>query len=183
MQDILDRTIKYFNVVSEKQEYVLKTPIQILQGLPKDDVIINYIKEKINPSLKDTTFPFIKLHGDMWASNILIEDVTYKIRYIDLEHSKQLIFFYDIFLMMWIRFFYKNDSTYIEEFLNGKYDNYFNDIFKQFNIEYNEQYRMNYFNIFFLIYFEERWINSGKTDKINLLNKYKDLIKDIKLVE
>lgn len=181
IQDIFDSTIKYFDMASGKSEYILKTPMQILEELPKDDIIVSYLNNNIDPSLKSMKFPFIKLHGDMWESNILIENTTRKINYIDFEDSERLILFYDIFYMIWTIFIDYNNLTYIERFLTGEYDNYFNNIFLRFNIEYKKEYKRDYFNIFLLLYFKSRWIDASEINKENILNKYKNSIGNTEL--
>ncbi len=95
-------------------------------------------------------FPFLELHGDLWTSNILIDEHHNEdIYYIDWEHSKEYIMFYDFYCLIWNDVYHKQDNTYFNKYMLGEYDQYFNNVFQIFDIEFEARYRAEYFSIFF----------------------------------
>lgn len=179
MKDILNRTIKYFKTISNKSDYTLKTPAKILKDITKEDRMINFIKDNISIEIMNLSFPFMKLHGDMWTSNILINNKNNEIYYIDFEHSKELVLFYDIVFIMWSEVIHNKNYIYIEEFISGVYDEYFKEIFKLFDMNFEEKYKLDYLNIFFLVQFKERWIHLSEVVRESIFAQYKSLMNNI----
>ncbi|MHB1153384.1 MAG: phosphotransferase [Eubacteriales bacterium] len=171
MKDIFMKTIKYFSSIVGKLDYTLKTPINLLER--KEDNFINDILNGINDALKNTNFPKILLHGDLWTSNILLDNKNKNVRYIDFELSKEFIFFYDIFYLMWSEFNIYKSHKFLEFLLSGEFDSYFALIFNMFRLNFTVQHKIDYLNIFFLSHYCEWLYKADKTTKQVFYNKYK----------
>jgi hypothetical protein len=177
IEDIFFRYISYFKVVIKENNYTKKIPMEVVEDLSKDIRFITSIKNNIADELLETKIPFVKLHGDLWTSNILINNLNSKqIYYIDWEHSKNYVFFYDFFFLMWNEVIHNQDYSYIDDYFSGQYNAYFEKIFALFNMEFQDEYKLDYFNIFFLVQFKERWGNSNNNFLNTRLDQYYALV-------
>lgn len=174
MADIFTRYIDYFKSCDMNGISTFLSPSHIVSALP-DEQLTLYIKTKINPELMNLPLPLVKLHGDLWTSNTLIEAETYQIHYIDWEYSKELFFFYDFFTIMWIEFYENDYEVYIENYVKGEYDHQLMAVFILFNITFQPALRLDYFHIFFLSYIKERIKNYDKKGKMTIYHNYKRL--------
>lgn len=172
INDVSERYLQYFK--SCKKTFIVR-PADLITLYP-DNEEINYIKNKISPNLLNIKIPCVKLHGDLWTSNILLSKKDgYHVYYIDWEFSNELFFFYDFFNVMWLEIYLNNNHMYIEDYLKGKYDYYFKNVFSLFNLTYQDKYRFDYFHIFFLQFFLERLIHLKEEDKRMYFKQYKKL--------
>jgi hypothetical protein len=181
MQDIYDRYYDYFNVCKTKGISSFITPKYLLASLPKG-YEISLIKSKINSELFDLKIPCLKLHGDLWTSNILlVKAEEYTIHYIDWEWSNEFLFFYDLFMMMWNEVILNNNYIYIEKYAKGEYDPQFTKIFSVFDLSFQTQFRLDYLNIFFINFFKEKWVHLEKNNKTTIFNQYRNLMEKIEI--
>ena len=179
VEDIFKKTINYLSMVSKEFRFLSKTPMELLNELPKNDKIVGYIWNNIDAKIKELLFPFVKLHGDLRTLNVLVNTDDNVIKYIDFEHSNMLIFFYDVLKFMWSEFRTIKKTFYKKGFINGKYDRYFEKMFALFNLEFNEKYKIDYLNIFFLNYCKERWFYLSEKQRRCEFNLYKNFINSI----
>lgn len=180
MTDLLEKTNNYFINVKQKKNYRLNTPLDILISLDKNNNFFTSIYNGIDDSLKTTKFPFIKLHGDLWTSSLLIDKKTNIINYIDFEHSKEFELFYDILFICWAEFRLYQTLTFTRKFLDGIYDSLISKMFKIFDLKYNENLKLDYLNIFFLDQFAERITNTNESELKVMYSLYKPFIEFIK---
>ncbi|MFS0775524.1 hypothetical protein ABC255_05795 [Neobacillus sp. 3P2-tot-E-2] len=179
MNDIFDRYFIYYKECIKKENHSFNTPLDLLNSLKKHSEI-NFIKNQITPEILQMKIPYIKLHGDLWTSNTLLTKTnTRQVKYIDWEYTNELIFFYDIFNMIWLEFYVNNNGLYLEKYTKGEYDFYLKRIFSLFNITFNAKYRIDYFNIFFLNFFIERLSELNTIDKNDYINQYKRFLTKI----
>lgn len=183
MTDVLERTIEYLRTVVQKGDYYLKSPAAIIENIDKKDDLLKYICNGINKNIKNIKFPFIKLHGDLWTSNLLIDMKDNTIKYIDFEHSKNFVFFYDVLFIFWGESWLYNTHKLTYEFLIGTYDNYFIDIYKLLDLEFDEKCKIDYLNIFFLDQYNARWLNVNENGKQNILQKYKEFMNYVRSIK
>lgn len=175
----LERTI--LNYISYAKDSN-KRNIRITSLMEKFNQTVNNkkIKTKLNNLINRQTymevFPVIQSHGDIHFKNILLSNKEYY--FIDWEHSKEIIFFYDLINILVVEAM-ANDYSYIKNFLNGKYDKLYFEFFKKmdtfFDINNKEQYIWLYFII--RIYEFDLNLNGHKIDKI--YEKYLNIIKTI----
>ncbi|NLK08655.1 MAG: hypothetical protein GX316_08150 [Firmicutes bacterium] len=112
-----------------------------------------YIIDLIDPSLFGLEFPFIKLHGDLWTANLLLEKDNTNNRglwYIDWDESGEYIFFFDFFKFIWNELDVNCNYTYLEKYLKGCFDCNFENLFKIFQLEFLPEHRKSYLCMFFL---------------------------------
>lgn len=107
------------------------------------------IKE-IQPELLAAKFPFLMLHGDLWTENILVERGSETLWYIDWDTAGEYLFFHDFFKFMWNEWDVHDNHQYYQDYLAGKYDDAFMQLFQLFQLDFQTQYRKDYFYLFFL---------------------------------
>lgn len=163
MEDIFNREINYFEKCKKKCNYIFRTPLSLLEELPNNNEFIDFIKNNIKQELMNIKFPFLKLHGDLWISNILLkkEDIN-KVYYIDWEYSKDFIMFYDLFFMILNEAYINNNYIYIEKYILGEYDGNFEEIFQIFEMTFKKKYRLDYLYIYLINQYIDRRIDLGQ---------------------
>ncbi|OFI49335.1 hypothetical protein BG261_01770 [Floricoccus tropicus] len=113
--------------------------------------LISILINSTNDNILNQELPFIKLHGDLWSSNILREKKSNDLYYIDWDTANNYVFFYDIFRFFWNELDVLNND-YIFQYLGGKYDYLFDRLFRNFNLKYDNKNRESYIFIFFINY-------------------------------
>lgn len=153
LDDFMDKTINYFLNI-DKDAYSLQSIKDLVTKLPDNDILINYIWGNIDDKIKEMEFPFLKLQGDLLKNNVLIDNDG--IKYIDFEHSGELIFYFDLINFIWMEFRHRKDTRFIENFIKGKYDNYMKTIFNLFDLDYMIEKKLDYINIFILVMYKQK---------------------------
>lgn len=180
IEDIFQSYIEYFKNCKENNNYDWKMSLGFINTISTKNFISSFIKKNIPKELMNYKFPFIKLHGDLWTSNILIDkDCNKNIYYIDWERSKEFIMFYDFFSLMWNGVYASRDYTYISKYILGEYDEYFREIFELFGLEFKEVYKKEYLSIFFLNYLNEWFDNPDGLENKHIFESYEKLLKKI----
>lgn len=124
----------------------------LIRKLKSDELlqdIAGKIENEIPQTLITDNIPIMKQHGDLWLRNTLLGD-NGDIYFIDWEYAGEYFLFYDLFYWMLCEWTDNSDFSYIYNFMNGKYDACFEDIFQPFNYKYDRQYCKSYFYIFIL---------------------------------
>src|SRR5699024_3316525 len=159
IEDIFERSIRYFRDCKKRKEYRLDNPLSFIDNISTENLISPFKKKHITEELESVKYPFIRLHGDLWTSNILINiNNDNDIYYIDWERSKDFIIFYDFFSLIWNEVYHKGNSIYLEKYMSGQYDEYFIEIFQIFEMSYKRECRKEYFSVFFLNYLND-WLD------------------------
>lgn len=175
MDEIFKNYINYYNNCEMSNEYVLKTPLELLNSL-KDQEKVDFLRKNINTNLMNKKLPFIKIHGDLWSANILIDkDNKNDIYFIDWEHSDNFILFYDFFWLMQNEAIYNENYFYLEQYIKGYYNHYFKEIFLIFDIKFEEKYKVDYLIIFFVNVFETRLKDKNKKTNDIVYNRFKNI--------
>ncbi|MFB4212655.1 phosphotransferase [Shouchella sp. JSM 1781072] len=144
----------YFCSVIESSQFTKQSMSQLLQTSSNTvhrhdfETIIN----NIYPSLLDEAFPFVKLHGDLWSENLLVEKNKDKrvLWYIDWDESGEYLFFYDFYRFIWNELDVHQNHSYYDQYMDGAYDDCLKDLFGLFNLVYKPELKQSYFYLFFL---------------------------------
>ncbi len=147
----------------------------------KTNSILSKMASKIDTSFLDTKIPFCLQHGDLSKDNLIYGESEGKTDfwYIDWEHAKERIFFYDYF------FYIVNSAVYYEKdaldiFLKGKDDEILSKFFSHFGLEFNVRNKKDYFWLFMIVFLKERVCDFGRLSAlemyINFFEKYPELL-------
>lgn len=90
-------------------------------------------------------------HGDLTFLNVIFHDN--ELYYIDFENVCNRVFFYDVFFFICFHYLY-DDSSLIDNYLSGNYDDKFTLLFKLFGLEFNPHNRAFYVICF--LYYNQR---------------------------
>ncbi len=142
---------------------------------------INLILEKlvsnISSEVLELKIPVCLQHGDLSRDNLLYgecQDIV-DFWWIDWEHARSRLFFYDYFFYILNTAIYFSDLEAIKRYLNGDCDVALKKYFEIFNIEYNPKNRKDYFIIFAIAFLKERVCDLGN---IQALEMYYNFIND-----
>ncbi|RNF39620.1 phosphotransferase [Planococcus salinus] len=134
----------------------------------------------ISAELINSNLPLVNQHGDLWLYNILLSNNKENdIYFIDWEHSGEFIFLYDLFWWMQNEAVYNNDISYLRNYLDGKYDSEIIELFKAFNMIFDQTNRLEYFNIFMIEMLFNRVLSSNESTKLIVLNTYRALMQEL----
>lgn len=179
INDLHTSVHSYVKEQKKNNEIAWKSINDLLQEVDRENLFafINELQLNIDQDLKDKKYPYLFLHGDMWTSNILIKKEDNSIRYIDFEYANYYIFFWDLFFIMWNEYIRYNTTYYLSEYISGSYDKLFRNLFTLFDLNYEEDKKMDYIHMFILEFYQERWNNVDDDGLEQAYTTYKEFIK------
>lgn len=159
----------YYCNIKRKKEYTIRNIKDITNRVINNNygnIVIDYLIENSDLEIINSKMPMIKLHGDLWRLNILLND-NYDLYYIDWDRSDDYIFIYDFFSLIW-----HNNNYYLKKYFNGEYNKYFLEIFSIFNIDFYKSNLLEYIILFLIIYYSK---NKKKFSKSDLNDELEDI--------
>lgn len=180
--DLFERYTKYLKHCKKDNDFFMITPNELYKNLDKgNNDVKSFILKYTSEEVRNIKFPIVKLHGDLWSSNVLLrKGSTSEFYYIDWEYATDLVFFYDVFWFMQNEAIYHENLTFIKSYINGEYDSQFEEMFKAFGLEFEEEHRQEYFVIFFLNMFVSRLRNKNQNTKNGVYNQFVNLFEEMK---
>lgn len=119
--------------------------------------------------------PKLKVHGDMWSSNIIFDGEQYYLT--DFERSGVRYAMYDFFCFMWSEYHLKEDDRLLRAYFKGEYDNSIRRMAGSLGFLFLETSRELYLLAFLVEISTERWVskelilrNAQKTIKTFVTN-------------
>lgn len=142
------------------------------------DSYMKKIADQIDPSIRDMQIPFCVQHGDLSKENLIYGECEGKTDFwwIDWEHMKERVFFYDYF-------FYILNSALYEDF--GPFACYIHDdsnemlasFFAHFGLAFDASKKLDYFLVYAIDFLKERvCLKSG----LPMVERYYNLIEAMK---
>ena len=155
LNNIYDDCMDYFSTMKRESRLAYYTLNDLFKTSSNTIQVehFKYVFDNIDNQLFEIEFPFIRLHGDLWTANILLEkekNEPSRIWYIDWDESGDYFFFYDFFKFMWNELDVNGHSEYYERYLNGEFDNHFKKVFDIFQLEFHPELKKDYFCMFIL---------------------------------
>lgn len=169
------------------QNNIIKTkPLgEITTRLYEDKVLSDLstkIVNKISENMKVKELPQMYQHGDLWLYNTMLSKNSKEVYFIDWEHSEDYFLFYDLFWWIQNEAIYNNNLSYLENYVSGQYDSYFECICCLKDYSFNYQNRKDYLYIFLLELLDRRVLNSDeKTKEVakDMYSKFFDQIQQV----
>lgn len=155
VSDYFDKMIRYSENAVNEGNFRVSTNRDFIKTLKNFNQIEVFIKENHVDKLLDINFPHINIHGDLWSSNILYRATDEKVFYVDWERSKEKIFFYDFFSLIWNEAYLKGKGFLIDQYIKGQWDEELQLLFEVFNLKYDRYMKKAYFALFLIIYLIE----------------------------
>lgn len=170
------RSIKFSNAKSKKIALML----QELRKKTTDQEFISIIEKFIPEDKRDEEFAAILCHGDFSLKNVLFCDN--EIHVIDWEYSGDCIFYYDI-MNLYLKEAQEGNYRYIQEYLNGNYDNYFVEYFEIFNQKFSSVSRAFYLIICIADRLTNLTFSNRRQASSEMTENYKKMLKSLHLTE
>ena len=126
----------------------------------RDRQRVNSFSESMGESsiLKDLiALPRLKVHGDMWSSNIIFNGGKYYLT--DFERSGVRYSLFDFFCFMWSEYHLKNDDRLLQAYFKGDYDDYVRRMAESLGFPFLESSRELYLLAFLVEISTERWVS------------------------
>lgn len=101
--------------------------------------------------------PKLKVHGDMWSSNIIFNGEQYYLT--DFERSGVRYALFDFFCFMWSEYHLKNDDRLLYAYFKGEYDDYVRRMTESLGFPFLESSKELYFLAFLVEISTERWVS------------------------
>lgn len=132
--------------------------------------ILNRIAEQISPEVMDDSITLCIQHGDLSSENLIYGKSNNHVGYwwIDWEHVRERIFYYDLFFYIQHSAFYFNNDMILQEFLSGKFDLILSDLFRRFGQVYVPKCRKEYFCVFLITFLVERVCDNGYFETLEM---------------
>lgn len=136
--------------------------------------ILELIKGRISEEVLNQTITICIQHGDLSSENLIYGKSNERVGYwwIDWEHIKERVFFYDLFFYMLHSAFYFDNSLILEDFFDGKYDLMLNELFLKFGQFYDSRFKNDYFAVFLILFLRERVCETGKYETLEKYYNY-----------
>ncbi|WP_165786631.1 phosphotransferase [Heyndrickxia camelliae] len=180
IDEIFKKYIHYFHAC-KKRENVLYNKLSSFLPSDRESYEIQWFIDEIHPMLLNMKYPCLKLHGDLWTANImLIKKDSNQIYVIDWEYSNEYLFFYDFFNLMWLEVYVNHNEFYLNKYVRGEMDIYFEKIFAIFDLTFQKEHRLGYLYIFFLNFYKERVQPLHKSERHQFIHRFKKTIATIK---
>lgn len=143
------------------------------------NALLTQIKEQINVEGLDAAFPLCLQHGDLSQDNLMYgtADERTGFYWIDWEHKRDRIFFYDLFFYMLNSAFCSEISEPLDSYLRGDCDELLKKHFAYFGLSYDSRKRKDYFLLFAIVFCKERLCPYQRTVA---LQQYVDFLSSLK---
>ena len=127
------------------------------------ETILDQISGQISPEVMNDNITLCMQHGDLSSENLIYGESNHRVGYwwIDWEHVKERVFYYDVFFYIQHSAFYCNNDIILEEFLSGNFDSILSDLFLHFGHTYIPERRKEYFCVFIIVFLMERICDKG----------------------
>lgn len=156
LKSIYKDYILYLKIIKENSCEIFRSLNNLIESNrnPINKSQFEEICNYIGVELFSKKFPYIKLHGDLWTDNILLTDTnnSKSLKYIDWDESGTYIFFYDFFKFIWNEFDVNGRHDYYQRYMNNEFNQYLEDIFSIFKVEFKSSLKQDYFCMFILNY-------------------------------
>lgn len=149
---------------------------------PEINILLTKVIESVDPIILQQTYPLCFQHGDLSPDNLIygVSNGITDYWWIDWEHARERIFFYDLFFYMLNVAVYFNNSVFLDSYFKGEHNDILEEYFANFCLEYFEDKNKDYFLIFALLFLKERVCEHGK---VAALKMYIDFFEKYRLLK
>ena len=137
--------------------------------------LLERLKEHIGFDGLPKAFPLCLQHGDLSQDNLMYgsADGTKGFFWIDWEHKRDRIFFYDFFFYILNSAFCSDVFTPLGAYISGACDEILTDFFDYFGLSYDPQRKKDYFLLYAIVFLKERTCDLGR---LAATQKYVDFL-------
>ena len=123
----------------------------------EENELLEGIRSKISKVALLEELPFSVQHGDISKENLLYGEADGKTDFwwIDWEHARERVFFYDLFFYIVNSAFYYNTAAY-DLYMGGEADEMLKEFFNHFGVNFDPNKRKDYLLIYMIDFLKER---------------------------
>lgn len=124
--------------------------------------LLDDLSSKIDQRILDMHIPLCVQHGDLSKDNLLFGEADGKTNFwwIDWEHAKERVFFYDYFFYIMNSAMYYDTLAY-EHYMSGNADEDLKNFFAHFGLDFIPEKKRDYYLVFAIIFLKERVCDLG----------------------
>lgn len=143
----------------------------------EENELLEGIRSKISKDALLEELPFSVQHGDISKENLLYGEADGKTDFwwIDWEHARERVFFYDLFFYMINSAYYYNDEA-LRLYLSGEMDEILKAFFNHFGVKFNSEKRKDYLLIYMMVFLKERVCAFGR---VSALREYVEFLEKL----
>ena len=172
MERVFNDYIHYYSKI--KTQYNIKK----ISDLQNNKLIkMSTLNKLLTIIFNEDYYYTVNSHGDLLNKNLLYKNEN--VYYIDFELSGYRYILYDIFTLIYFLYYTYGNDLFLDDYFSGKYDSYLEEIFKIFNLNYDNKFKIKYLHIFIL----ERFLDEANDPMFNknlFISKYKEVIEKYK---
>ncbi len=175
LSTIIKCAISFSEVQDCKDTVPLKDAIKFDDSDLKTRSLLSQLLARIHQSVLDLTVPVCIQHGDLSEDNLIYGSSEGKVDYwwIDWEHAKERVFFYDFFFYMLNAAFCSHDVEPLHLYLQGECDSLLKEYFAYFHLPFEREKRKDYFFVGAILFLKERVCELGN---LQTLKSYCDFL-------
>ncbi len=119
--------------------------------------LLEKLRSKISKEVLDMEIPFCIQHGDISKENLLYGEADGKTDFwwIDWEHARERVFFYDLFFYIINSALYYDTAAY-DLYMSGQADETLKAFFSHFGLSFDPEKRRDYLLIYMIDFLKER---------------------------
>lgn len=170
-------TVKYNeNEMAELQKSSVAELIRFDYENREMNELLSELASKIDETLLDLPIPLCIQHGDLSKDNLMYgtSDGRTAFWWIDWEHARERIFFYDFFFYALHSAVYKDTSEALECYLRGENESEVRAYFEAFGVPYDANKAKDYFLVFAIVFLKERVCD---LNNLSALKMYCDVLR------
>ena len=175
---IAEATVSYNADTAVLSRKSVKELIAFSYGDEAMNTYLTGLAEDISEDVLSNSIPLCMQHGDLSKDNLIYGESGGETAFwwIDWEHRKERVFFYDYFFIIINSALY-DDIGAFQCYICGENDETLKTYFSHFGMKYDPNKRWDYFLAFAIAFLKERVCDLGH---VGALIKYCDLIKRLK---
>ena len=158
IKEILFATMKYNTQGKCNKSIAVKDLVIANYENDELNVILQRLISEISSEVLNVSLPCCEQHGDLSRDNLIygISEDKEAFWWIDWEHRKSRVFFYDFYFYILNTAVYIKDTFALESYLKGDYNEELKIFFNSFGVEFSSDKLIEYFLVFVISFLKER---------------------------
>lgn len=162
LNNIVSSTVAYNSNCSTNIKQSVRELIKFDYNAEVNQMLSSLI-EKIDEGVLDLQISLCLQHGDLSKSNLIYGECEGKTDFwwIDWEHAKDRVFFYDFFFYIFHSAVCLGDLKPFEAYISEGFNERLKAYFEQFELDFNSKLKIQYFLMFTIVFLKERVCDPG----------------------
>ena len=174
LEEILAATVKFNPEIAALSHAETEQFLSLGYDNAEMNSILAKLKEQINSEGLPESFPLCLQHGDLSQDNLMYgtADGVTGFYWIDWEHKRERIFFYDFFFYILNSAYCSDITAPLTAYTSGACDELLKEYFNHFGLTYDPGRKKDYFLIFLIFFVKERLGTSAHLPALKSYTEY-----------